>query len=164
MSPVNHYFTGEKSESYLFLVLGVVGFVLSIYLVLFKTSSFWKGMAIPFISVSILEIIVGATLIYRSPKDIIRVEQYIKYDQSKIKTDEMPRMEKVMRNFVVFRYTEMALIVVGTIVYLASSKYEFWKGAGLGILIQASVVLTLDYFAERRGAVYVEYLNSIDNE
>jgi hypothetical protein len=114
--------------------------------------------------VSILEIIVGISLIYRSPKDIIRVENYIKNEQFKIKTDEIPRMEKVMKNFVFYRYLEIALILIGVILYFASTDSDFWGGLGFGLFIQASIVLTLDYFAERRGFIYLEYLNSIIHE
>ena len=164
MNPVIKYFTGEKSESYLFLFLGIAGLAISVYFIFVNASSFWKGFSIPFILVSVLEIIVGVTLIFRSPKDIIREEQFIKNEQSKIKTDELLRMEKVMRNFVIFRYTEIGLILVGIIIYFAFAKYDFWKGLGLALCIQASVVLTLDYFAERRGFIYLEYLKSIENE
>ena len=164
MNPVIKYFNGERAESYLFLVLGIVGLVISSYLFFLKVSSYWKGFAIPFMLVSLLEIIVGISLIYRSPKDIIRVENYIKNDQVKIKSDEIPRMEKVMKNFVVYRYVEIALIFIGAILYFAFANSDFWRGLGLGLLIQASVVLSLDYFAESRGFIYLEYLNSISHE
>ena len=163
MGSVTNYFKGEIAESYLFLILGIAGLSISSYLILTKSASFWKGFAIPFILVSVLEIIVGITLIYRSPKDIIRVENYIKHDPSKIKTFEIPRMEKVLKNFVVFRYIEIALILAGLLIYF-SFENTFWKGIGIGLLIQASVVLTLDYFAERRGYIYTEYLHSISHE
>ena len=164
MNPVIKYFNGERAESYLFLFIGIVGLVISSYLFFLKASSYWKGFAIPFMLVSVLEIIVGISLIYRSPKDIIRVENYIKNNQVKIKTDEIPRMEKVMKNFVIYRNVEIALIFVGAILYFASANSSFWRGLGLGLLIQASTVLTLDYFAERRGFIYLEYLNSTSNE
>ncbi|MEN9331505.1 MAG: hypothetical protein RLZZ94_595 [Bacteroidota bacterium] len=164
MNPVIKYFTGERAESYLFFVLGLLGLGLGVYLILIKETSFWKGFAIPFILVSVLEIIVGVTLIYRSPKDIVRVNNYIKHEPNKIKTLEIPRMEKVMKNFVVFRYTEIALILVGIITYFAFARLDFWRGLGLGLLLQASTVLTLDYFAERRGFAYIEHLNRIVNE
>ena len=163
MNPVVKYFTGEKAESFLFLFLGIVGFIAGIYFILNNDSSFWKGFAVPCILVSLLEIVVGVTIVYRSPKDIIRVEHYIKNDSFKIKTDEIPRMKKVMRNFVVFRYTEIALILAGVIIYFYST-HDFWRGLGLGIMIQSSVVLALDSFAERRGFIYLEYLNSICHE
>ena len=164
MSPVVNYFTGEKAESYIFLVLGIVGIVIGCYLFWVRCSSFWKGFAIPLIVVALLEIIVGGTLIYRSPKDIIRVENYILNERSKILTDEIPRMEKVMRNFVIFRYTEIALMMMGILIYLAFAKFDLWKGLGLGLCIQACVVLTLDYFAESRGSIYLDYLNSVSHE
>jgi len=164
MNSVIKYFTGEKAESYLFLALGIFGMVISSYLFFLKASAYWKGFSIPFILVSVLEIIVGISLIYRSPKDIIRVENYIKNDQVKIKSDEIPRMEKVMKNFVVYRYVEIALILTGAFLYFAFANSDFWRGLGLALLIQASIVLTLDYFAERRGFIYLEYLNSISHE
>ncbi len=112
----------------------------------------------------VLEIIVGISLIYRSPKDIICVENYIKNDQIKIKSHEIPRMEKVMKNFVVYRYVEIVLIFIWAILYFASPNSYFWRCFGLGLLIQASILPTIDYFAERRGFIYLEYLNSISHE
>jgi hypothetical protein len=164
MNPVIKYFTGERAESYLFLALGILGLFISSYLFFLKASSYWKGFAIPFILVSALEIIVGISLIYRSPKDIIRVENYIKNEKIKIKTAEIPRMHKVMKNFLVYRYVEVALIIIGAILYFASAYSDFWRALGLGLFIQASIVLTLDYFAERRGFIYLQYLNSISHE
>lgn len=164
MNPVVTYFNGEKAESYLFLFLGLAGLAMSFYFITVESSSFWNGLSIPFIFVSILEVIVGVTLIYRSPKDIVRVENYLKNEHIKIKTDEIPRMEKVMRNFVIFRYTEIALILLGIVIYFMLAQYDFWVGFGQGLFIQASVVLTLDYFAESRGFVYLKYLHSIHNE
>jgi hypothetical protein len=164
MNSVIKYFNGERAESYLFLALGILGLVISSYMFFLKASAYWKGFAIPFMLVSVLEIIVGISLIYRSPKDIIRVENYIKNDQVKIKSDEIPRMEKVMKNFMVYRYVEIVLIFIGAILYFASANSDFWRGLGLGLLIQAIIVLTLDYFAERRGFIYLEYLNSISHE
>lgn len=124
MNPVIKYFQGERAESFLFLVVGLAGMAISCYMIFLKAPSYWKGFAIPFILVSVLEIIVGISLIYRSPKDIIRVENYIKNEQFKIKTDEIPRMEKVMKNFVFYRYLEIALILIGIILYFASTDAD----------------------------------------
>jgi hypothetical protein len=123
-----------------------------------------KGIAIPFLLVSSLEIIVGLTLIYRSPKDILRVETYLSEKTEMIQTEEIPRMEKVMRNFILFRYTEITLIFLGVILMYGARQNSLWNGIGVGLFIQSSTVLLLDFFAERRGEVYLEYLKSmIDN-
>jgi hypothetical protein len=36
-----------------------------------------------------------------------------------------------------------------------------WRGIGLGLFIQASIVLSLDFFAERRGHIYFVYLQEL---
>lgn len=164
MNPIVKYFTGEKLESFLFLGLGLLGIALAVIFLSVTKTSFMKGIAIPFILVAALEIMVGLTLIYRSPKDIIRVETYLSKKTEMIQKEEIPRMEKVMRNFVLFRYTEIALIIIGVILMYGARQNFLWNGIGLGLFIQSSTVLLLDFFAERRGEVYLEYLKSmIDN-
>ncbi len=161
MNPIVKYFTGERLESFLFLGLGILGLALAILFLFILKSSFLKGVALPVLLVSFLEIIVGGTLIYRSPKDIIRVETYLSEKKEMIQKEEIPRMEDVMRNFVIFRYTEITLIIVGIILMYGFRQNLLLNGIGLGLFIQSTVVLLLDFFAERRGEVYLTYLRSI---
>lgn len=164
MNPIVKYFTGERLESFFFLGLGLLGIALAVIFLSVAKTSFMKGMAIPFLLVAALELIVGLTLVYRSPKDIVRVETYLSEKTEMIQTEEIPRMEKVMRNFVIFRYTEITLIIIGVILMYGAKQNSLWNGIGLGLFIQSSAVLILDFFAERRGEVYLEYLKSmIDN-
>ena len=92
-------------------------------------------------------------------------ESYISgLEKAGISTEEIPRMEKVMRNFILFRYTEITLIFLGVILMYGARQNSLWNGIGVGLFIQSSTVLLLDFFAERRGEVYLEYLKSmIDN-
>ena len=158
MDPIVKYFSGEKAESYLFLFMGMVALVMAFGFLLGLKTAFWKGVAIPFLIVATLEMMVGYTIIRRSPKDIVRVENYYKSDPAKIIDQEIPRMEKVMSNFVLFRYLEITLIVLGIFLMYSTQKDTFLRGIGFGLFIQASIVLSLDFFAERRGKVYVDYL------
>ncbi len=159
MNAVLTYFNGEKWESYLFLVLGVLSILISIYLVFVLKTSFWKGVAIPFILVGMLELVVGYTIVKRSPLDILRVESLIEDESQKIVTEEIPRMEKVMSNFKMFRIAEIILIALGIFLMYHTLNDTFFRGLGLGLFFQASMVLSLDFFAERRGHVYLDFLN-----
>ena len=161
MNPIVKYFTGERVESFLFLGLGILGLAIAIFFLFILKTSFLKGVAIPFLLVSFLEIVVGVTLIYRSPKDIIRVETYLSEKNEMIQKEEIPRMESVMRNFVIFRYTEITLIIFGIILMYGFRQNLLLNGIGLGLFIQSSLVLLLDFFAERRGEVYLAYLKTI---
>ena len=161
MNNIVKYFHGEKSESYIFILMGVIAFAAALYFIFVLKTSFWKGVAIPFIVVSSLEFIVGYTIVTRSPKDILRVEKFISKEPQKIKTVEIPRMEKVMSNFILYRYVEIVLIILGVFLMYSSMNDNLWKGIGLGLFIQASIVLCLDFFAEKRGFVYLEYLKEL---
>jgi hypothetical protein len=159
--PVVKYFNGEKAESYIFILLGVIAFAMALYFFFALKTSFWKGVSVPFIIVALLEFVVGYTIVTRSPKDIARVETYLQQAPKNIKTIEIPRMEKVLSNFVEYRYVEIALIILGIVLMYSSMQDTFWRGLGLGLFMQASIVLCLDFFAERRGHIYVLYLQEL---
>jgi uncharacterized integral membrane protein len=161
MHPVVKYFNGEKAESYIFILLGVIAFAMALYFFFALKTSFWKGVSVPFIIVALLEFVVGYTIVTRSPKDIARVETYLQQAPKNIKTIEIPRMEKVLSNFVIYRYVEIALINLGIVLMYSSMNDTFWRGIGLGLFIQASIVLSLDFFAERRGHIYIVYLQEL---
>ena len=161
MNSVIKYFNGEKAESYVFILIGVIAFTIALYFFFALKTSFWKGVALPFIIVALLEFIVGYTIVTRSSKDSIRVQTYMTNEPQKIQMDEIPRMKKVLSNFVIYRYVEIALIILGIVLMYSSMNDTFWRGIGLGLFIQASIVLCLDFFAERRGHIYVVYLQEL---
>lgn len=161
MNSIVKYFNAEKAESIVFMGFGVFTILLAVYFFFFIKESFWKGLVIPFVFFSIVQIVIGATIYMRSPKDNLRVETILKNEPYKIKSEEIPRMEKVMKNFIYYRYFEISMIFLGIILMFILSYYGFWKGFGLGLFIQCAVLLSLDFFAERRGRFYVEHLKEL---
>ena len=76
-------------------------------------------------------------------------------------------MQAVLKNFVIYRYTEIALALAGIFLFIyfrSSETMQFWKGFGLTLTIMALLALTADYFAEKRGKMYMDGLNSFINE
>ena len=118
-------------------------------------------MSYPLIGVALIQIIVGTSVYIRSPKDISRVNEIIQTDQSRIQTEEIPRMVTVMKNFNTYKWVEIALLVIGLSMFLYFPKMSLLKGIGLGLLIQSSFMLLLDFFAESRGKEYLEFLKSL---
>jgi hypothetical protein len=160
MEQISKYFNAEKSESLLFILVGVVAVLLSAYFFIKVKQPFYSGMAYSFIAIALIQLIVGSSVYFRSPKDIIRVNQIVQTDVTKIKTEEIPRMETVMKNFVLYRWVEIALVVLGVAMFLYFQPMTLLKGVGLGLAIQSSFMLLLDFFAESRGKVYMNYLQS----
>lgn len=164
MNPILKYFYGERAESYLFLLLGLVTMGMAFRFLISLQTSFWKGVAIPFFIVATLELIVGYSIVTRSPKDIVRVEAYLSSEPGKIQELEIPRMNKVMTNFRIFRSIEITLILVGLALMYHSKEDTLWRGIGLGLFVQSGIVLCLDFFAERRGEEYLRYLIELTSE
>lgn len=161
MEHIVKYFQGERNESILFLVAGVISIMAAFYIIFVLKSVFWNGFAIPLVVVASLELMVGFVIYNRSPRDIARVQHYMERDQSKIASVEIPRMEKVMSNFRLFRYLELGLILVGFILMYYAKPELFWQGMGLGLFSQSAIVLMMDFFAESRGLKYLDYLKNL---
>jgi hypothetical protein len=161
MEQVSKYFNAEKSESLLFVVVGIVALLLSAYFLVKMKQPFYNGMAYPFIVVALIQLTVGSSVYFRSPLDIARVNQMMQTETAKIQTEEIPRMEIVMKKFVLYRWVEIALVIVGIALCLYFQPMTLWKGIGLGLAIQSSFMLLLDYFAESRGKVYLDYLQTL---
>ena len=159
MKFVTDYFNAEKYESLFFIGVGVVAILAGLYLWFGLKEPLYKGCAWPLIAVALIQITVGITVYFRSPKDIIMVEHIIQNEPTKIQSQELPRMEVVMKNFVIYRYVEIVLLLVG--VLLLFTTKSFWQGVGIGLFIQASLMLSLDYFAEKRGKEYITTLREM---
>jgi hypothetical protein len=152
------YFQSERSESLVFLSLGIIAIILALYLWLSAKPEFYRGMAWPLLFVGIIQVVVGGSVYVRSPKDTARVSVFVDTAPEKIRSEEIPRMKTVMKNFTIYRYTEMGLMALGLILIGINKDVNFWKGLGAGLFAQATLMLVADFFAERRGKVYLQQL------
>jgi len=160
---IEKYFNAEKSESLLFILIGIAGVITAIGFFLFFKTNFYKGAAIPLLLVGLLLGIVGFTVYKRS--DAGRVRNVYAYDlnPAELRDKEIPRMKTVMKNFVIYRWVEIVLALTGIFLFFYfkdNTDKIFWKGFGLTLAIMALTALTADYFAEKRGGVYLKGLAS----
>lgn len=161
MEQISKYFNAEKYESVLFVLVGLFALLFAAYFLVKVKLPFYSGMAYPLIAVALIQIVVGTSVYFRSPKDIIRVTHILEHEKSRIYAEEIPRMEVVMKNFVIYRWIEIVLLLVGIVMFFYFEPNTLWKGVGLGLAIQASFMLLLDFFAESRGKTYLEFLEKL---
>jgi hypothetical protein len=77
-----------------------------------------------------------------------------------IKSEEVPRMQKVILNFKIYLGVELSLLVLSIVVLLLSSPGTIVRGAAMGLAIQAVFTAVLDLAAMRRGDAYLTWLLS----
>ncbi|HMO34234.1 MAG TPA: hypothetical protein PKE63_09835 [Lacibacter sp.] len=159
---IEKYFNAEKAESLLFLGIGLAAVVAAVLFYFFLKTAFYKGAALPLLLMGLLVALVGYTVYARSDADRIRNVYAFDMNPTQLKEQEIPRMETVMRNFKLYRYSEIVLAVTGLLLFVYfrnNSGQAFWCGLGVALFIMALMALGADYFAERRGAMYLEGLN-----
>ncbi|MBI2730418.1 MAG: hypothetical protein HYX40_06665 [Sphingobacteriales bacterium] len=167
VSFIHKYFLAEKQESLLFLIIGITAILLSVvFFIMIKTNlSFYKGAAIPLLLVGLIQVTVGYTVWARSDKQ--RLDVAYKMGMEPIgfaKSEELPRMQTVNKNFIIYRYTEIVLAMAGIALVFFFRKEPnkaFWFGLGVTLAIQSVIMLGADYFAEKRALHYTQQLQSL---
>ena len=158
---IEKYFNAEKEESRVFLTIGITAFMLALIYILVLKTGFYMGAAIPLLLLGLLLAVVGYTVLRRSDKDRIRNVYAYDMNPAELKDKELPRMKKVMRNFILFRWLEIFLFLAGAGIYIYFIRdftNDFWRGFGLALAVMALIALMADYFAEKRGRVYTKGL------
>ena len=160
---IEKYFIAEKSTGLLFLIIGVAVIIAAIVFFFFIKTNFYKGAAIPLLAIGLLVGIVGFTVYKKSDADRIRNVYAYGMVPSQLKDSEIPRMKTVMKNFAIYRWVEIVMALAGVVLFFYfkdNADKIFWKGFGLTLAIMAVTTFTADYFAAKRGHIYLKGLES----
>ena len=160
---IEKYFNAEKAESWVFMAIGIAGIIAAIIFFFFIKTNLYKGAAIPFLVIGLLLGAVGFTIYKRSDADRMRNVYAYDMNPSELKEKEIPRMQTVIKNFIVYRWVEIILFLTGAAIYIyfiRDIRHDFWRGFGLALALMAFMALTADFFAERRGHLYLKCLKS----
>ncbi len=163
LNAITEYFSGEKMQCLVGIAISAVSIALALYFLLQLKTDLYKGVAWPFLIISVLLLSICVGVVWRTAGDIERVSNYVQNEPEKIKTDEIPRMENVMRNFKVIKVVELSLLAVGIFLAMfgASKGAMQLTGIGIGLGIQSAIMYGFDYFAHKRADVYFEFLQNL---
>lgn len=158
---IQTYFQAEKSESLLFLAVGLLSLIAAVIFIA-RGAGFLKGMAWPLAAIALIQIVVGAAIYFRTDKQVAGLQDLYNLSPAAYKLQELPRIEKVNRDFDLYKKIEIALIIAGLalVVYFRNGS-RAWMGAGAGLLIQSAIMLTLDLFAEHRADIYTNFISRL---
>ena len=158
------YFNAEKSVGLFFVVVGVATIVLAAGLFFVVKTSFWKGASVPLLLLAVLQIAAGYTVYARSDAQRKDIVYKIDLNPAGIQENEIPRMEKVMKNFARYHYVEIGLLLAGAILFFYCRKnggQQFWAGFGIALALQATIMLVADMAAAKRGKAYLTGLKHV---
>ena len=158
------YFNGEKQESLLFIIVGVSAIIAALILLFYFKHQWGKGAAWPLLFIGIVQLVIGYSVYTRS--DAQRKDIVYKMDMNTdaLIKEELPRMEKVMSNFAIYKYIEIGLLVLGIAMFFYFRNQidkQFWMGLFAALMLQAGLMLLANGFAERRGHKYLEGMTSV---
>lgn len=153
------YFTAEKQESLLFVLVGLLAIGVAAWL--WMNGHRLKSMAYPLVAVALLQIVVGASVYMRTDTQFAALNQQLSTSPLEFKAEETQRMNVVMKNFNLYKRVEMILLVLGLLLIAFAQKYDLATGIGAGLMLQAAFTLCLDMFAEARGNDYLAALGGL---
>jgi hypothetical protein len=166
VNPVNdmhvaiiRYFTAEKRESLLFMLVGMAAVAAAVFL--WRTGSPWRGMGYPLAAIALIQLVVGGTVYFRTDAQTLALHKQLAVEPRAYVAAETPRMEKVQKSFALYRWIEIALLAVGVLgFFLLRDRQTLWA-ASIGLMLQSALMLGMDFVAERRAEVYCEQIRRL---
>lgn len=156
---MNSYFGAEKQESLIFVAVGLVAVGISIWL--WMNGHRLKSMAYPLVVIALMQMVVGGSVYLRTDTQLSTLSAQLVANPAALKTEETTRMQTVMKNFSIYKAVEMVLLIVGVGMIAFLQRHDIAAGLGVGLVLQAAFTLTLDIFAEARGADYLSAIRSL---
>lgn len=159
---INHmssYFSAEKQESLIFLAVGLAAIGISVWL--WMNGHRLKSMAYPLVAIALMQMVVGGSIYLRTDTQLSTLSAQLQANPAALKAEETTRMQTVMSNFSIYKAVEMVLLIVGVGMIAFLQRHDVAAGIGVGLVLQAAFTLTLDIFAEARGADYLTALHAM---
>ncbi|MEN9314712.1 MAG: hypothetical protein RIS35_1105 [Pseudomonadota bacterium] len=156
---MSSYFVAEKQESLIFIAVGLLAIGLGLWL--WMNGHRLKSMAYPLVVIAVMQIVVGGTVYLRTDQQLSTLSAQLQVDPEALKVEETARMQTVMKNFSTYKAIEMLLLMVGVAMIALLQRNDVAAGIGVGLVLQAAFTLTLDLFAEARGADYLSAVQGI---
>ena len=158
---IEQFFLSEKNAGLIFIIAGVVTIITAIIFLLFIKTNLYKGMAIPLILVGIAQLAMGYSPYSKSDKHRIDTVYAFDMNPEKLKTVELPRMQKMVNSVKLFLGIELAVLLVAIVLIVMNKQHvdsmsskSLWLGVGIALAIQALLFISVDLFVLNNARKY----------
>jgi hypothetical protein len=153
---ISDYFDAERFGALLFLLAGALAIAWAVLLL--RRRSSLRGMAAPLVVVALVQLGVGFTVWQRSPDQAASSAQQFHEAPKAFLRVERARMGTVIADLQRYRHLQLGLLALGMALVVLLRNREFWFAFGLGLVLQAALLLALDHFAQARAHDYFDAL------
>jgi hypothetical protein len=158
IEPLYQYFTAEKKAGWCLIALFVCAVVTCAYL--WFTKDPYIIMGVPLLLIGFVQLFVGLRMIRRTDAQMSAIFRGLCNTPKETILSEQERMLTVMNTFKHLKVAETILLLAALLLITFVSP-PIIEGIAWGVLIQASLMLLFDTFAERRAYVYKEWLSQV---
>ncbi|MBX3724111.1 MAG: hypothetical protein KF713_19850 [Turneriella sp.] len=119
-----------------------------------------KGIGYSLIGIGVIGLVVGGSVYLRTDNQLAKLEKQLETTPREYKTFEGARMERVITQFTILKIAELSIFAggVATTVVGTTQKAELTTGIGIGLMLDAALLLLFDYFADARAQVYMQQI------
>jgi hypothetical protein len=153
---ISDYFDAERFGALPFLLAGALAIAWAVLLL--RRRSSLRGMAAPLVVVALVQLGVGFTVWQRSPDQAASSAQQFHEAPKAFLRVERARMSTVIADLQRYRSLQLGLLALGMALVVLLRNRDFWFAFGLGLVLQAGVLLALDHFAQSRAHDYFDAL------
>ena len=155
------YFKGEKKQSLIFMLGGILALTLGSLGYFYFETAIWKGAASPFLIIGLIQFVLGAVIYFRTNKQVSKLIQQSEGQTRQFFTEEVARMEKVLKDFHKYKTVLMLFFCLGFL-FLMLGAFAGWGkftlGSGAALLWQSGSIYLMDSLAEYRAEFYTQKL------
>lgn len=111
--------------AWIFIITGTLAVCFALFFLLIIKYSFFKGMAVILLLTGLLQIVYGSRTLNNSPESLLAAEH----------------LKKINSEASNFTQLSLAILLIGIILLIIfrRSAQRYWKGVGLGMLIQGAL-------------------------
>ncbi len=154
------YLSAERAGSVVLLGCAAAAAVAAGALVTLRSPL--RAMAWPLVAVGLVQLVGGGTIFLRTPGQRERLVGQLGASPAAYRSGETARMTRVQRRFVLYKRIEIGLLAAGLAFASIDAYGRTLYAIGMGLILEAGLMLALDLRAERRGERYLEMVKSLE--
>jgi hypothetical protein len=155
---IQDYFNAEKKAAFFALAVGLIACSVASAIFISARPPFYSGLALGLLIIGTIQMIVGVGVARRSDLQANELEATFSKVPVEFVQTELPRMQGVLLRFNRYKWIEIGVLVLGLALFFFNKEPLFSKGLGLGLIVQALIMLVFDYFAEKRARWYLDFI------